>query len=86
MQNPIFPKEYYTNLQKQYLTKIDGTEVAPATPTDVADTYLSNADTNRFTTDDQSKLASCLEVEVLTAAAYEALDEPDIETLYVIIG
>ena len=86
MQNPRFPKERFTNVQGIFLAQIVDTTTPVATPTDVADTYLSNADTNRYKDEDKSKLASCLEVSVLTLAQYEALDEPDIETLYVIIG
>jgi hypothetical protein len=88
-QNPRYPKERDRNRQYTFLTKLDGTEVKTATPSEVADTYLSNADTNRFKEEDKSKLEQCLPVEVLTQEQYNAIiaaDTDDTETLYVIIG
>ena len=66
------------------LAYIDGTDLKTATPSDVADTYLQNADTNRFKALDKSRLGQFMKSVVLTQAAYDALPEIDQDTFYYI--
>ena len=67
------------------LAKITGASVLEvATPEDVADTYESNDDTNKYTDDEVTKLGLCKPTIIVTQTEYDAIVLPDNDTIYII--
>lgn len=67
------------------LAKIENvTELEVATAAEVADTYESNDDTNKYTDADVAKLAKCKPIIILTQVEYDAIVTKDTDTLYFI--
>jgi hypothetical protein len=63
---------------------VNVTELEAATAAEVAETYESNDDTNKFTDAEQTRLSNCKPIIILTQAEYDAIGLKDTDTLYFI--